>query len=848
MAGHPIFIHSLFRTGSTYIWNKFRQNDKYYCYYEPFHQALGELTAANIDTLMTRDFESVNHPPLARYYLYEYKPLLQDGHPGLPYFKKSFSFDEFCYKEGANPDLKKYIDYLIAGAGEKIPVFQFNRSSLRIQWFKKYYPESLNIYLLRSPGDQWLSYFEVMRKAKEKIFFVMDIVTASVNAGAGDFQQLSTHIPLIEFNHECFAEELKIYRLIEPYYSLQEKYTIFYYTWLKSLIENVLNADVVLNINRLSQDMPYRKKFENLIFKYSGTMIDYQDAKIREYDHSPISRDIMAAVETNVQPVIFCSLPKSQKKQLIKKLKTEGDKYLPIQPLDIDGVKEISNFSLADPGNSEKLKHMVSLFANKYLHVEIESRESRAENEANKKMIAHLESQLTQIQSKFRQTNQKKQEVELQLEEHKRALERIRLSLSWRLTSPLRWIHNQLKPIHQGKSNDAKSKMKIAIDVTPVLPGGDNGGIKLLLWELLKRFDHSPGNKEFILLTAAKNHELFDEFNMKRICVLKAPLPGQNQLKKRITRRIKKRFGFLGSKGLLKRNGITVLFCPFASPTYSEIGIPTVAVVADLQHLYYPFFFSKQELKHRNHFYGRLRTKADYVIAISEYTEKTIIEKLNFSPEKVYTIPISIHSRLPAPPPASIQTVLEKYALYNKKYCIYPANLWPHKNHKMLITAFAMFQKKYPADDLHLVLTGAAIGNNAILTDSITQMGIGNRVHFTGFLPEEELAVIWSQAYFLIYPSLFEGFGIPLVEAMRYKKPILASNAASIPEAAGDAAIYFDPKKPDQIVNAIQKIMEDTHLYDSLVEKGQEQLKKYDPDKMVDCYLQLLHKSSPLHV
>ena len=87
MLKKPIFIHSLFRTGSTYIWNKFRQNDKYYCFYEPFHPALSEITNDNIEQLLTKDFESVNHPSLSKYYLYEYKKLLGDGRTSLPYFK-----------------------------------------------------------------------------------------------------------------------------------------------------------------------------------------------------------------------------------------------------------------------------------------------------------------------------------------------------------------------------------------------------------------------------------------------------------------------------------------------------------------------------------------------------------------------------------------------------------------------------------------------------------------------------------------------------------------------------------------------------------------------------------------
>ena len=389
--------------------------------------------------------------------------------------------------------------------------------------------------------------------------------------------------------------------------------------------------------------------------------------------------------------------------------------------------------------------------------------------------------------------------------------------------------------------------MKIAVNVTPTLPGGENGGIKQLLWELLEGFGKRTEPGTFILLTSYRNHDLFKEFekyNMQRICVLIEPTGIYNYIKtkSRIYRAVERRLLRLFNKNLLKKNGVTLLFCPFAAPAFSEPGIPTASLAADLQHIYYPFFFTKKEIKNRNYFYKRLRDKADYVIAISSYTRKTIIEKLNFSPAKVYAIPISIQARLQVPPAVSIQTVLEKYPLHSKKYCIYPANFWPHKNHKMLITAFAMFQKQYPAYDLHLVLTGAPIGNNEILNDSVKQMGIDNRVHFTGFLPEEELAVIWSQSYFLIYPSLFEGFGIPLVEAMRYKKPILASNVSSIPEVAGNAAIYLEQKKPGQMVKAMRTIMEDSVLYDSLVKKGQEQLKKYDPDRMVESYLQILHK------
>ena len=156
-----------------------------------------------------------------------------------------------------------------------------------------------------------------------------------------------------------------------------------------------------------------------------------------------------------------------------------------------------------------------------------------------------------------------------------------------------------------------------------------------------------------------------------------------------------------------------------------------------------------------------------------------------------------------------------------------------------------MYQHQYPAYDLHLVFTGEKVGNPSILVDSIRQMEMDKRIHFTGFLPGDELEMIWNQAYFLVYPSLFEGFGIPLIEAMRYKKPILASNVTSIPEVAGEAALYFDPRKPGQIVNALRRIMEDKNLYDQLVKKGQEQLKKYDTNEMANRYFEILHNATP---
>lgn len=386
--------------------------------------------------------------------------------------------------------------------------------------------------------------------------------------------------------------------------------------------------------------------------------------------------------------------------------------------------------------------------------------------------------------------------------------------------------------------------MIIAIDVTPVLPGGENGGMKQLLWQLLKGFEKRAAADRFILLTSHKNDHIFGEFSgrrFERFCLVKDSKNERRLWQRIVDKLFVGKFKLFNPQSSLKKKGVSVLFCPFAAPTFSEIGIPTVSIIADLQHIYYPSFFSKQELNIRNYFYDQVKKKVDIIVAISSYTRETVIENLKLSPEKVFAVPIAIQSRLTIPPPASAQRILEKHRLAGKTYCIYPANFWPHKNHKLLLMAFNMFQNKYPRLDLHLVLTGEKIAGDEVLSSAVEGMGIGDRVHFTGYLPEKELAAIWHCSHFLVFPGLFEGFGIPLVEAMRCKKPILASHATSIPEVAGDAAVYFDPKKPDEMVNAFYRIMTDRKLYDSLVKKGQKHLKKYDFEKMVDRYLHILH-------
>lgn len=326
----PIFIHSLFRTGSTYLWNKFRQVDRYYCYYEPLHQVMAKLTPENIDFMMTRDFNSVHHPEIEKYYLHEYKSLLKEGQTGIPYFKKEFSYDQFCMNE-ENPALKRYIDYLVESSGEKIPVLKFNRTAFRGEWFKKNYPGSLNLYLVRNPRDQWQSYHDLYRRTNYDGFFLMDLIIAGLNKDKRDFLPLSGNIPLVCCPHSQQDTENDFYRIVLGIYPDEEKYFIFYYIWFNSFIKNALHSDLIIDINRLSRDPVYNKRVTLFLKEWGIDDIDFSDAGIEEYSSYVLSPKTMAKIEEEVRRISLPSFSEEQIDYFFEKIVPGEWAYFPFK-------------------------------------------------------------------------------------------------------------------------------------------------------------------------------------------------------------------------------------------------------------------------------------------------------------------------------------------------------------------------------------------------------------------------------------------------------------------------------------------------------------------------------------
>lgn len=371
--------------------------------------------------------------------------------------------------------------------------------------------------------------------------------------------------------------------------------------------------------------------------------------------------------------------------------------------------------------------------------------------------------------------------------------------------------------------------MKIAVDVLSIRKDGSAGGATGFALELIKGFA-SRKDIQVMVLCADWNIDL-----------LKKVLPGSVQFCQvvgdrkitgisKIDRRLNGLFRKVHSGKNLAQNDVDILFCPFSAATFAERGIPTVSTILDIQHEFYPQFFELQELQHRRSFYQDIVRKVEYITCISDYTKETFCDKYGYPKERAKTIYIAIQNRFDK----EDERILDKLNIKGQKYIVYPANFWEHKNHKLLLNAFAMYAHEHR--DMKLVLTGNPLEQADYYKDLLKALQIEDLTIITGYVSNEELYSILKNAKGLIYPSLFEGFGIPVVEAMHLNKLIACSNLTSLPEIGCEAIHYFDPKKPDEIMAGISFLAEND-ISEDIVGEYRNKLKDYENDKMIDEYI-----------
>ncbi|NQT32906.1 MAG: glycosyltransferase [Candidatus Omnitrophica bacterium] len=273
------------------------------------------------------------------------------------------------------------------------------------------------------------------------------------------------------------------------------------------------------------------------------------------------------------------------------------------------------------------------------------------------------------------------------------------------------------------------------------------------------------------------------------------------------------------------------------------LSMRNVVVVPDLQHEYHPEFFSADVLEERTRIFSHSITQADHLIAISEYTRQTIIERFKIDPDRIKTIhlaadPIFYKENRTS---GNKELILKKYNLPDKGYLFFPSNTWPHKNHKGAIEALNILNREY-GHDLLLVCTGSGKEAEKDLQQLVRKLGLEERVRFLGYCPSKDMFALYEGAALLIYPSFFEGFGIPLLEAMWCDCPIVCSNLTCLPEIAGDAALLVDPHSSDDLAASVDRVLTDEDLRSELIERGRARALQFSWSRFTSEIIRLLYQ------
>jgi glycosyltransferase involved in cell wall biosynthesis len=388
----------------------------------------------------------------------------------------------------------------------------------------------------------------------------------------------------------------------------------------------------------------------------------------------------------------------------------------------------------------------------------------------------------------------------------------------------------------------------VAADLSQLAPGGENGGAARFVLDLLGALVPDDG-LEWTLLVRPPASPLVEPLRAAGARVVLLRPGGEAEEPRRLRRTFRRLPGplarVLPDGASLRRLGAEVLFSPLQSAAFHEPGLPHVAVAYDVQELHRPDFFSRAELRRRAAFRADL-ARCTRVGAISGATRDDLVARAGLRPDRVSVIhPAGPSERRPLPA-AALAARLAGLGLAPGGYALYPANFWPHKNHERLLRAVAASPLARDPT-FRLVLCGALDDRRRAVEALATDLGLGPRVLFLGYQPDEEMTALLQGARLLVFPSLFEGFGIPVVEAFRLGVPVACSDLPALREVAAEAAALFDPEREEALARAVASAWSDSAARARLVTAGAARAAAFPADVVAPAWAALLRAAASAH-
>lgn len=381
--------------------------------------------------------------------------------------------------------------------------------------------------------------------------------------------------------------------------------------------------------------------------------------------------------------------------------------------------------------------------------------------------------------------------------------------------------------------------LRICIDAR--VPDGPASGGRAVLVGLAAAFSKLvDGDEEYFFLVLKDSHQWLRPYISGRCQLL--PLRSGPSLLRRLARRfpyvrslrrklrpkgVNQPMSIPHSDGTIESTGIDLMY--FAGTAGFLTKIDTVYEIHDLQYLHYPQYFAPEVLKERDYRYRELCAQAKLVVVPSEWGKRDLELGFGIEVQKIAVVPWAPVLRHEMPCESDLASVRQEFLL-PQEFAFYPAHTWPHKNHFGLLEALAIIRDQN-GERIPLVCSGSSDDFLKQIGKRIQELRLDDQVQFLGYVSDVQLRCLYNLCRLVVFPSFFEGWGLPLLEACSSGVPVACSNIGPFVEQAADAIVTFDPSSPPQIAEAMRTLWNDGPLRRQLIDRGRKQALVYTWDR-----------------